>query len=154
MLQVTLYQPDIAPNTGNIGRTCAVTGSSLHLIHPLGFEISDKHLRRAGMDYWKHLEVHQHQSFSTYLQAPTAPPPERTWVFSTRGTRSLWDVQFEANDGLFFGKETAGIPPEVRDWAGDRCIKVPQFNTTLRSLNLATCVAVCVYEALRQVHRP
>lgn len=153
MLHITLYQPDIAPNTGNIGRTCAITGSRLHLIHPLGFKISDRHLRRAGMDYWKTLDVHEHADFDRYLSSPAAPPRERTWVFSTHAGHSLWDVGFDANDGLLFGKETAGLPEDVHAWAGDRCVRVPMFDTTLRSLNLATCVGVCVYEALRQIHR-
>jgi tRNA (cytidine/uridine-2'-O-)-methyltransferase len=153
MLHVILFQPDIAPNTGNIGRMCAVTQSRLHLIHPLGFEITDRHLRRAGMDYWYSLDVHEHQDFEAFLRSNTAPKPERIFVLTTKAETCLWDVRFQDGDGLLFGKETAGCPEWLHDWAGPRRIKIPQLNEKLRSLNLSTAAGVATFEALRQVTR-
>ena len=103
MLHIILFQPDIAPNTGNVGRLCAITNSRLHLIHPLGFEISDRTLRRAGMDYWRSLDVHEHASWEAFLASTTRPALERIWLFSTQATRGLWDVTFQDGDGLLFG---------------------------------------------------
>jgi tRNA (cytidine/uridine-2'-O-)-methyltransferase len=151
MLHVILFQPDIAPNTGNVGRLCAVTRSRLHLIHPLGFEITDKHLRRAGMDYWYDLDVHEHPSWEAFCASELAPPPQRTWLFTTAATRSFWDAPFADGDGLLFGKETRGAPEWLHDWAGDRRLRIPQNNPAARSINLATAVGIATYEALRQV---
>lgn len=152
MLHVILFQPDIAPNTGNVGRLCAYTGTRLHLVHPLGFEISDKHLRRAGMDYWKQLDVHEHASWEAFLASPVRPPDERIWLFTTRGETSHWDATFRDGDGLLFGKETAGAPEWLHAWVGPRRVTLPSFAPGLRSLNLATAVGIGTYEALRQVH--
>lgn len=151
MLHVVLFQPDIPQNTGNVGRMCAITGARLHLIHPLGFEISDKHLRRSGMDYWRELDVHEHQDWDAFTVSPMKP--ERVWLFSTKAEQTMWDVTFRDGDGLLFGKETKGCPQWLHDWAGDRQVKVPQPNDKLRSLNLATCAGVATYEALRQTTR-
>jgi tRNA (cytidine/uridine-2'-O-)-methyltransferase len=153
MLHIILFQPDIAPNTGNIGRLCAVTQSRLHLIHPLGFKIDDRHLRRAGMDYWQSLDVHEHESFKAFLCSPKAPSPERIWLFSTHATTSHWDASFKAGDGLMFGKESAGCPDWLHQWAQDRRLTIPQANTALRSLNLATSAGIGTYEALRQIYQ-
>ena len=153
MLHIVLFQPDIAPNTGNVGRLCAVTQSRLHLIHPLGFEISDKHLRRAGMDYWHDLDVHEHADWDAYLVSAAAPCPERTWLFTTHAERSFWDVTFADGDGLLFGKETRGAPGELHAWAGDRRVRIPQPDPEARSINLATAVGIATYEALRQIRR-
>ena len=149
MLHVILFQPDIPQNTGNVGRMCAVTGSRLHLIHPLGFSITDKHLKRSGMDYWRSLDVHEHDNWEAFLGSDQCP--ERIWLLSTHAEQSIWDVRFEDSDGLLFGRETSGCPPWLHDWAGDRRVRIPQPNTTLRSLNLANCASVVVYEALRQL---
>ena len=151
MLHVILFQPDIAPNTGNVGRLCAVTNSRLHLIHPLGFEITNKHLRRAGMDYWYDLDVHEHADWEAFCRSPAAPPPERTWLFTTHGARSFWEVRFADGDGLMFGKETKGAPPWLHDWAGERRLRIPQPNAAARSINLATAAGIATYEALRQI---
>jgi tRNA (cytidine/uridine-2'-O-)-methyltransferase len=116
MLHVVLFQPDIPQNTGNVGRMCAVTGIRLHLIHPLGFTINDRHLRRAGMDYWRALDVHEHASWQSFVDSPCAP--ERLFLFSTKAKRTLLEVSFADGDGLLFGRETDGGPPELHRWAG------------------------------------
>jgi tRNA (cytidine/uridine-2'-O-)-methyltransferase len=150
MLHIILFQPDIPQNTGNVGRLCAVTRSRLHLIHPLGFTITDRHLKRSGMDYWKSLDVHHHESWEAF--SALKDRPRRIWLFTTAARRSFWDVEFADGDGLLFGKETAGCPQWLHDWAGDeRRVTIPRFNSELRSLNLATSVGIATYEALRQI---
>ena len=150
MLHVVLLQPQIAPNTGNIGRMCAVTRSRLHLIHPLGFEITDKHLKRAGMDYWHSLDVHHHANWEAFKASPVAP--QRLWLFTTHATRTFWDVRYTDGDGLIFGNEEAGAPDVVHAELGDeRRVKIPHANAGLRSLNLSTAAGIACYEALRQV---
>ncbi len=150
MLHIILFQPDIPQNTGNVGRLCAVTRSRLHLIHPLGFTITDRHLKRSGMDYWKSLDVHHHESWEAFLADDDRP--RRIWLFTTAARQSFWEVAFADGDGLLFGKETAGCPQWLHDWAGDeRRLTIPRFNPELRSLNLATSVGIATYEALRQL---
>lgn len=153
MLHVILYQPEIPQNTGNIGRMCAITQSRLHLIHPLGFKISDRHLRRSGMDYWYSLDLHEHADWEAFL-ASDAAPTGRTYLFTTHATRVYWDVAFAPGDGLLFGNEGAGVPRAVHAWAGDNRLKLPQFNPELRSLNLSTAAGIAVYEGLRQLRGP
>lgn len=149
MLHLVLFQPDIPNNTGNIGRLSAIAGARLHLIHPLGFEISDKHLRRAGMDYWHSLDVVEHQNWDDFLKSPKGP--KRLWLFTTHATKSFWDVRYAQEDGLVFGKETAGAPQWLHDQIGaEQSLRVDHMQSGLRSLNLATCAAVATYEALRQ----
>ena len=150
MLHIILFQPDIAPNTGNIGRLCAITKNRLHLIHPLGFEINDKQLRRAGMDYWHSLDVHEHADFEAFLKSNVAPPADRIWLFSTHAKKSFWEAGFQKGDGLLFGKETAGSPPWLHEWATGRRLTIPQADSSLRSINLATSVGIATYEAIRQ----
>ena len=150
MLHVVLFQPQIAPNTGNIGRMCAVTQSRLHLIHPLGFEITDKNLKRAGMDYWQSLDVHEHSDWAAFKASPAAPA--RLWLFTTHAARTFWGVRYADGDGLVFGNEEAGVP----DWLhteldGNRRVKIPHANAALRSLNLSTVAGIATYEALRQL---
>ncbi|MBS0662277.1 MAG: tRNA (cytidine(34)-2'-O)-methyltransferase [Verrucomicrobia bacterium] len=153
MLHVVLFQPEIAPNTGNVGRMCALTRSRLHLIHPLGFEINDRNLRRAGMDYWKSLDVHQHADWSAFRASPAAP--RRLWLFTTRSTRSFWDVKFADEDGLVFGNEGSGAPEWLHAEIGDaQRITIPQANASLRSLNLSTAAGIAAFEALRQLGYP
>lgn len=150
MLHVVLFQPEIAPNTGNIGRMCALTQSRLHLIHPLGFEINDKNLRRAGMDYWRSLDVHEHADWSAFRQSPHAP--QRLWLFTTKTTQSFWQVRFAYGDGLLFGNEGHGAPEWLHEEIGaDQRVTIPQRNPELRSLNLSTAAGVATYEALRQI---
>ncbi len=153
MLHLVLLQPQIAPNTGNIGRMCAVTRSRLHLIHPLGFEITDKHLKRAGMDYWHSLDVHHHANWEAFKVSPAAP--QRLWLFTTHATRTFWDVRYADGDGLVFGNEEAGAPAAVHaELGGERRVKIPHANSALRSLNLSTAAGIACYEALRQVGMP
>ena len=150
MLHVVLFQPDIPQNTGNVGRMCAVTGCRLHLIHPLGFEITDRHLRRAGMDYWRALDVHEHPSWEDFLAADNRP--QRLWLLSTHAERTIWDADFSADDGMILGKETQGAPAWLHDWVGpEQRLRIPQPNPGLRSLNLSVAAGVAVYEGLRQL---
>jgi tRNA (cytidine/uridine-2'-O-)-methyltransferase len=150
MIHVLLFQPEIAPNTGNVGRMCALTRSRLHLIHPLGFVINDRNLRRAGMDYWKALDVHEHASWTAFRQSPMAP--RRLWLFTTHAARSFWDVGFAEGDGLVFGNEGSGAPEWLHDEIGaEQRVTIPHANPELRSLNLSTAAGVATYEALRQI---
>ncbi|RME72029.1 MAG: tRNA (cytidine(34)-2'-O)-methyltransferase, partial [Verrucomicrobia bacterium] len=145
MLHVVLFQPEIPQNTGNIGRMCAFTGSRLHLIHPLGFTITDRHLRRSGMDYWKSLDVHHHADWEHFLASPQGP--RRLWLLSTRGERTIWEAAFEDGDGFIFGRESAGVPDWMHDemQRDDRRLRIPQFQPGLRSLNLSTSAGIVVY---------
>ncbi len=150
MFHIVLFQPQIPQNTGNIGRLCAVTRSRLHLIHPLGFEITDRHLKRSGMDYWKALDVVHHESGENFLKSPEKP--KRLWLFTTKAEKSFWQATFADGDGLLFGNETSGCP----DWLHEAVepghrITIPHCNQSLRSLNLSTSVGIATYEALRQV---
>ena len=139
-LHLILLQPEIAPNTGNIGRMCAITGCVLHLVHPLGFKIDDAKLRRAGMDYWHQLDVRHHADWEAFLASPGRP--ERLWLFSTRATQGFWDVRYEEGDGLVFGSESSGAPEPVHAFVGNaRSVKIPHFNELTRSLNLSTAAA-------------
>lgn len=149
MFHVVLFQPEIAPNTGNVGRMCALTRSRLHLIHPLGFVINDRNLRRAGMDYWKSLDVHEHENWEAFRRSEAAPT--RLWLFTTKTDRSLWDVAFADGDGLVFGNESSGAPAWLHDELRDWRVTIPHANPTLRSLNLSTAAGVATYEACRQV---
>jgi tRNA (cytidine/uridine-2'-O-)-methyltransferase len=149
MLHVVLFQPEIAPNTGNVGRMCALTKSRLHLIHPLGFEINDRNLRRAGMDYWRSLDVHEHADWPTFRSSPVAP--KRMWLFTTKAERSFWDVRYEDGDGLVFGNEGSGAPDWLHDELHDSRVTIPHANSELRSLNLSTAAGVATYEAFRQL---
>ncbi len=154
MLHVVLFQPEIAPNTGNVGRMCALTGSRLHLIHPLGFVINDRNLRRAGMDYWKVLDVHEHADWVAF-RASAVAPRGRFWLFTTKTDRSFWDVRYEDGDALVFGNEGSGAPAWLQDELRETRVTIPHANPDLRSLNLSTAAGVACYEAMRQLtHRP
>lgn len=149
MLHVVLFQPEIAPNTGNIGRMCALTGSRLHLIHPLGFAITDRNLKRAGMDYWRSLDVHEHADWPAFRAS--AAGPRRLWLFTTKTDRSFWSAAFADGDGLVFGNESSGAPAWLHDEMGESArLTIPHANPTLRSLNLSTAAGIATYEALRQ----
>ena len=150
MLHVVLFQPEIAPNTGNIGRMCALTRSRLHLIHPLGYVINDRNLRRAGMDYWKALDVHEHADWAAFRASAVAP--RRLWLFTTHAARSFWDVSYADGDGLVFGSESSGAPAWLHEEIGEtQRVTIPHANPELRSLNLSTAAGVACYEALRQM---
>ncbi len=149
MLHLVLFQPEIPPNTGNIGRLCALTRSRLHLVHPLGFTITDRQLKRAGMDYWHRLDVHHHADWAAFRAS--AAGPRRLWLFTTKAERSFWSAAFADGDGLVFGNEGAGAPgwlhAELHDWR----VTIPHADPELRSLNLSTAAGIACYEAIRQV---
>ncbi len=147
MFHIVLYQPEIPPNTGNIIRLCANTGSTLHLVRPLGFDLDDRRLRRAGLDYREFASVVEHDSLQAFVDSTG---PARVWGVSTKGTCLYTDVKFEANDAMLFGPETRGLPQDVLDDLGsDAVLRVPMLPDS-RSLNLSNTVAVLVYEAWRQ----
>jgi len=147
MFHVVLYQPEIPPNTGNIIRLCANTGSALHLIHPLGFELDDRRLRRAGLDYREFAAVREHESLDGFMRALQ---PHAVWALSTRGTRSYTEVRYRSGDALLFGPETRGLPAEVLQLLGQQAVLRLPMVADSRSLNLSNAVAVVVYEAWRQ----
>lgn len=153
MLHLILFNPEIPQNTGNVGRLCAYTDARLHLIRPLGFTVTDRHLKRSGMDYWKELDVHYHDDWAAFLASPLAPAEDRIWMFTTRATRSHWDATFADGDGLLFGSESAGCPSWLHErTAPERKLTLPRFSKhPLRSLNLSTSVGIATYEALRQI---
>jgi tRNA (cytidine/uridine-2'-O-)-methyltransferase len=149
-LHLVLMQPQIPPNTGNVARLCAVTGTPLHLVAPLGFWLGEKELRRAGLDYWDKVHAATHASFAEMV-AENRIAPERLHLFTGRGTRTLWDTAFHPGDWLVLGEEQRGLPEEVLARYPDRWVRVPMIeNPTARSLNLATCAGIALYEALRQ----
>jgi tRNA (cytidine/uridine-2'-O-)-methyltransferase len=145
-VHIVLVEPEIPANTGNISRTCAVTGSSLHLIRPLGFSVDDKHLKRAGLDYWDYLDVHYYDSFQ---ELRNKYPDNRFFFATTKAEKTYTDFSFEMSDFLVFGKETAGLPIDLLKANWENCMRIP-MGRHLRSLNLSNSVAVILYEALRQ----
>lgn len=157
MLNIVLHQPEIPQNTGNIGRTCVATGAALHLIEPLGFSLSEKQLKRAGMDYWDKLEVHRYINFEDFLEKNPAilrglagaPEGAKLWMATTKAKHVYSDVQIGPDDYIMFGKESAGIPEEILVEYEETCIRIPMLDQ-IRSLNLSNSVAIVLYEALRQ----
>ncbi|WAS04028.1 tRNA (cytidine(34)-2'-O)-methyltransferase [Gloeomargaritales cyanobacterium VI4D9] len=148
-LHVVLVEPQIPPNTGNIARTCAATRTPLHLIGPLGFELSDRYLKRAGLDYWPHVIWRTYPNWQEFVRRNTQHP-NRWLAFSPRGQVSLWEFQFQPGDWLFFGSETTGLP----DFCLNAChtqLRIPMRETGVRSLNLSVSVAVGLFEAQRQI---
>jgi tRNA (cytidine/uridine-2'-O-)-methyltransferase len=149
-LNVVLVEPKIPPNTGNVARLCAVTGSRLHLIAPLGFRIDDKDLRRAGLDYWDKVFVALWASLDELLQAENVEEA-RLHLFSGRGQRGMWESRFRPGDFLVLGDEVGGLPEALLERFPQRLVRVPMIeNPSARSLNLSTCAGIAVYEALRQ----
>jgi len=142
-----LHEPEIPNNTGNIGRSCIATGCALHLVRPLGFDTSEKALRRAGLDYWPRLAVTEHADWPAYLGAFPEGTPR--WYFTTKSSRPLWSADLRPGDHLVFGKETAGLPDDLLRAHPDRLLTLPMAPGE-RSLNLATAVCAAVYEGLRQ----
>jgi len=160
MLHVALWEPEIPPNTGNVARLCAATGSRLHLIGRLGFRLDDKTLKRAGLDYWPAVDVARHVTFeefeATFLPFPLTPSPPRgeggrIWVIETPSTTPYTRAAFQDGDCLLFGAESKGLPQGVRDQYLSRMVGIPMPGP-VRSLNLATAVGIVLYEALRQLH--
>jgi tRNA (cytidine/uridine-2'-O-)-methyltransferase len=150
MLHVVLFRPEIPQNCGNVGRLCAYTGTRLHLVRPLGFVISDRQLKRSGMDYWQDLDLHIHENWDEFKSRPDAPA--RRWLFTTHATRSFWEADFADGDALVFGNEGHGAPDWLHDDIGEACrVTIPRYSDKpLRSLNLATSVGIGLYEALRK----
>ena len=149
MIDIILLHPEIPQNTGSIGRICAFSGSRLHLIHPLGFKINDKNLRRAGLDYWNALKVFEYQNWDEFLNSERKP--RRIHLFTTHAKKTLWEVEFKINDGLLFGNEGKGTPDEIHKWAEGHRVTIPRFHDGPRSLNLAVSVGIATYEAIRQI---
>jgi tRNA (cytidine/uridine-2'-O-)-methyltransferase len=147
-VHVVLVAPEIPPNTGSIGRLCVATGTPLHLIEPLGFVIDDKHLRRAGLDYWPHLELHRWPSWGRFA---SSRPPGRLLCFAARAPRSYTAVAYRPDDFLVFGGESRGLPRAIRDAHADALYGIPIRSPSVRSLNLATAVAIVLFEGLRQL---
>ncbi len=145
-MNIILHQPEIPANTGNIGRTCAATGSSLHLIEPLGFRLNEKEVRRAGMDYWEHLDVTRYINFEEFKEKH---PQARIWMATTKAKFVYSEVAYGPEDFIMFGKESAGIPEEILVDYEATCIRIP-MKEEIRSLNLSNAVSIVLYEALRQ----
>lgn len=146
MFNVVLIEPEIPPNTGNIGRLCLATDSALHLVKPLGFSTDDRELKRAGLDYWKEVDVHYWDSFECLQQAQE--PDARSFFLTTKSARAYYDVRFRPGDFLVFGRETKGLPESLLAANSERIVTIPMRGT--RSLNLATAVAIVLFEAMRQ----
>lgn len=145
-MHIILHQPEIPLNTGNIGRTCVATGTSLHLIEPLGFRLDEKSVKRAGMDYWDKLDVTRYINFREFQEKH---PGARIWFATTKAKKVYTEARFGMDDYIMFGKESAGIPEEILIEHEEDCIRIPMLEN-IRSLNLANSVAVVLYEALRQ----
>ena len=145
-LNIVLYEPEIPANTGNIGRTCVATGTKLHLIEPLGFSLSEKALKRAGMDYWSQLEVERYVNYEDFLQRN---PGAKIYMATTKAKKIYSEASYEPDCYIMFGKESAGITEEILVEHPEECVRIPMIGET-RSLNLSNSVAIVLYEALRQ----
>jgi tRNA (cytidine/uridine-2'-O-)-methyltransferase len=147
-MHVVLVEPEIPPNTGNVARLCAATRSTLHLIEPFGFKLDDTQLKRAGMDYWQHLTWKRWNSWQQFRESLN--PTARLWFIESGGPQIYSEVKFQAEDYLVFGRETAGLPKVLLESNKDGWLRIPMFNPNARSLNLSNCVALVLFEALRQ----
>ncbi|GAA0755006.1 tRNA (cytidine/uridine-2'-O-)-methyltransferase [Erythromicrobium ramosum] len=148
MTAIVLIQPEIPGNTGSVGRTCVALGMELILIHPLGFDISDSRVKRAGLDYWKHVNLTEYASWDAFLEART-PRAEQLFLFEEFGAKSFFEPDYPDDAMLVFGKETTGIPKAIIDRHADRLVKLPMRSDVIRSLNLANTVTAAAYQALR-----
>jgi tRNA (cytidine/uridine-2'-O-)-methyltransferase len=147
-MNIVLFEPEIPPNTGNVARLCAATRTRLHLIEPLGFKLDDSQLKRAGMDYWKHVQWQRWRNWAEF-QA-NAGNDARLWFIESNGPRVYTEAEYRENDFLVFGRETAGLPKTLLQENNQRWLRIPMFNPDARSLNLSNCVAIVLFEALRQ----
>ena len=147
-MHIVLVEPEIPPNTGNVARLCAATRTPLHLVEPLGFRLDDRDLRRAGMDYWAHVQFRRWPSWQAFVA--NLGPAARFWFIESAGPKLYTDVSYEPGDYLVFGRETAGLPRQLLAENPARWVRVPMFNAQARSLNLANCAAIVLFEALRQ----
>ena len=144
---IVLVEPSIPPNTGNISRVCAATGTVLHLVEPIGFDLSEKQLRRAGLDYWDSVNLHTWPDFETFLQQN---PSGKKWFFSTGGKQNFYEAEYRPGDYLIFGNETVGLPDALLEQYPEKVCNIPIRLDHVRSLNLSNCAAIVLYEALRQ----
>ena len=147
-MNVVLVEPEIPPNAGNVARLCAATKTTLHLIEPFGFKLGDAQLKRAGMDNWRHVEWHRWKDWNTFTQ--NLSTASRLWFIESNGPRLYTQADFRTDDYLVFGRETAGLPKALLETNRDRWLRIPMFNPEARSLNLSNCVALVLFEALRQ----
>lgn len=145
-MHIVLHEPEIPANTGNIGRTCVATDTSLHLIEPLGFRLDEKSIKRAGMDYWEHLDVNTYINYQDFREKN---PDVKIWFATTKAKKCYTEAEFGPDDYIMFGKESAGIPEEILVDNEETCIRIP-MQEKIRSLNLSNSVAIVLYEALRQ----
>ena len=148
IMHIVLVEPEIPPNTGNVARLCAATGTRLHLIEPFGFKLDDKQLKRAGMDYWRQVTWHRWKNWTAF--AEKVPADAQLWFIESGGGKNYAEVKFAANDYLVFGRETAGLPKQLLEQYRENWLRIPMFNAESRSLNLSNCVALVLFEALRQ----
>lgn len=151
MFRIVLWEPEIPPNTGNVARLCAALAMPLDLVGPLGFSISDRRVKRAGLDYWEDVDLTYHPNRAAFEAAHG--DPRNAWYLTTKGRTEYWDVRFRPGDFLVFGSETRGLPADLRDRHPDRCLVIPH-GQAVRSLNLSNAVAIVAYEAMRQNRRP
>ena len=145
---MVLFEPEIPPNTGSVARLCAATLTPLHLIEPLGFKIDDKHLKRAGLDYWEFVDLRVHKSWNDFVASAR---PHRLWYFSKRAVKSYTTAEYSSDDFLVFGPETRGLPQQLLDTEPDVMLRIPMMGTGVRSLNLSNAVSIVLYEGLRQL---
>ncbi len=148
-LNIVLINPEIPNNTGNIGRLCLATNCILHLIKPYGFEINDKKLRRAGLDYWQHLTYFEYDSYEEFLNTHK---DKRMFYFTKNATNTIWKTNFSDGDFFLFGRESQGIQQEYLDKNPENLVKIPMFSDKVRSLNLANCVGISIYSALEKIY--
>jgi len=147
-MNIVLVEPEIPPNTGNVARLCAATKTKLHLIEPFGFKLDDAQLKRAGMDYWQQVEWHRWKNWTAF--AEKLPVDTRLWFVESNGPKLYSEAKFADADYLVFGRETAGLPKQLLEAHRERWLRIPMFNAESRSLNLSNCVALVLFEALRQ----
>jgi tRNA (cytidine/uridine-2'-O-)-methyltransferase len=147
-MNIVLLEPEIPPNTGNVARLCAATNTELHLIEPFGFQLDDRQLKRAGMDYWRHVQWHRWKNWTDF--ANSVPSASKLWFIESNGPRHYAEVTYSPNDYLVFGRETAGLPKSLLEANRENWLRIPMFNQNARSLNLSNCAALVLFEALRQ----
>jgi len=147
-MHIVLVEPEIPPNTGNVARLCAATKTDLHLIEPFGFKLDDKQLKRAGMDYWQHVQWHRWPNWAAFQSK--LPTGARLWFVESGGPRHYAEIKYGPDDYLVFGRETAGLPKNLLEQNRDHWLRIPMFNEQSRSLNLSNCAALVLFEALRQ----
>ncbi|MCL4115280.1 UNVERIFIED_CONTAM: hypothetical protein GTU68_059203 [Idotea baltica] len=148
-LNIVLFEPEIPTNTGNIGRLALASGSVLHLVKPFGFEISDKRVKRAGLDYWKHVDIITYENIEDFFSRNSNG---NFAFFSSHGEKSYWDIEFEPDMFLIFGKESVGLSKKLIEKHNERLYKIPLYSEHIRSLNLANAVSIAIYEGLRQLN--